>query len=99
MQNLTQFNPNKNTQVISSQVLAEYFSNHDEPLELEKTSQGFLLNIPQSFFNKQALKKQIEEQSIRQLVEQAYGMVTVDTTGQDFDLMSFDVYPSVVEPI
>ncbi len=87
MQNLTQFNPNKNTQVISSQVLAEYFSNHDEPLELEKTSQGFLLNIPQSFFTKQ----KSEQQTIKQQVEQAYGMVTVDTTGQDFDLMSFDV--------
>ncbi len=95
MQNVTQFNPNKNTQVISSQVLAEYFSNHDEPLELEKTSQGFLLNIPQSFF----IKQKREQQTIRQQVEQAYGMVTVDTTGQDFDLMSFDIRLSVIEPI
>ncbi len=54
MPNLTEFNPNKNTQVISSQVLVEYFSSHDGPLELEKTSQGFLLNIPQSFFIKQS---------------------------------------------
>ncbi len=87
MQNVTQFNPNKNKQVISSQVLAEYFSNHDETLELEKTSQGFLLSIPQSFF----IKQKSEQQAIDEWINKTSGMIQVEGSKLDLDLFDFDV--------
>ncbi len=82
MQTVTQFNPNKNRQVISSQVLAEYFSNHDEPLELEKTSHGFVLHIPKSFFNKQANTDKNKQVDLSQFSINAFKQIKDPVTWQ-----------------
>ncbi len=88
MPNITQKSPyhDKLAQILSQRVLAD-IDNFADNFSVEETKEEFVLHIPQSFF----IKQSNEQQAIRKQVEQAYGMVTVDTTGQDFDLMSFDV--------